>query len=106
MNRLKWFFMSGRKKLLYTIKCAKSNEQCLHLENGIVLDFSKEDAKVKVYKVTLENPTTHSPLYMVDAPNEYIAKRCGANMYNNEYVCFLSAKDMKAEQFKLEEETK
>ena len=42
MNRLKWFFMSKYKKLLYAIKCAKSNEQRLHLENGIVLDFSKE----------------------------------------------------------------
>jgi hypothetical protein len=34
--------MNGRKKLLYEIKCAKSNEQRLHLENGIVLDFSKD----------------------------------------------------------------
>ena len=42
MNKLKWFFMSKYKKLLYEIKCAKNNEQRLHLENGIVLDFSKE----------------------------------------------------------------
>lgn len=42
MTKLKWFFMSKYKKLLYAIKCAKSNEQRLHLENGIVLDFSKE----------------------------------------------------------------
>lgn len=42
MNRLKWFFMSGRKKLLYAIKCAKVNKQRLHLENGIVLDFSNQ----------------------------------------------------------------
>lgn len=42
MTKLKWFFMSKYKKLLYAIKCAKSNEQRLHLENGIVLDFSRE----------------------------------------------------------------
>ena len=42
MNRLKWFFMSKYKKLLYAIKCAKSNEQRLHLENGIVLDFTED----------------------------------------------------------------
>ena len=42
MHRLKWFFMSRYKKLLYAIKCAKSNEQRLHLENGIVLDFTEE----------------------------------------------------------------
>lgn len=42
MTRLKWFFMSKYKKLLYAIQCAKSNEQRLHLENGIVLDFTEE----------------------------------------------------------------
>ncbi len=42
MTKLKWFFMSKYKKLLYAIKCAQGNEQRLHLENGIVLDFSKE----------------------------------------------------------------
>ena len=42
MNRFKWFFMSKYKKLLYAIKCAKSNEQRLHLENGIVLDFTED----------------------------------------------------------------
>ena len=102
MNRLKWFFMSKYKKLLYAIKCAKSNEQRLHLENGIVLDFS-DGSEVRVYRVTLEDPTKHSPTYMVDAPNEYIARWCGANLYNYEYVDFLSASDMKAEEFKLQE---
>lgn len=42
MNRLKWFFMSGRKKLLYIILCAKANEQRLHLENGVTLDFTED----------------------------------------------------------------
>ena len=42
MNRLKWFFMSGRKKLLYIILCAKANEQKLHLENGVTLDFTED----------------------------------------------------------------
>lgn len=42
MNSLKWFFMSGRKKLLYTILCAKANEQRLHLENGVTLDFTED----------------------------------------------------------------
>lgn len=39
MNRIKWFFMSKYKKLLYSIKVAASNDQRLHLPNGIVLDF-------------------------------------------------------------------
>lgn len=103
MNRFKWFFMSKYKKLLYAIKCAKINEQRLHLENGIVLDFS-DGSEAMVYRVTLENPTKHSPMYMVDAPNEYIARWCGANLYNNEYIDFMSARDMKAEEFKLKEE--
>lgn len=60
--------------------------------------------KVKVYKVTLKNATVDSPWYFVDAPNKRIARWCGANLYNNEYFTFLSAKDMKAELFKLKEE--
>lgn len=59
--------------------------------------------KVKVYKVTLKNPTVDSPFYLVDAPNKRIAKWCGANLYNNEYASFLSAKDMKVEPFTYEE---
>lgn len=42
MNRIRWFFMSGRKKLLYTILCAKANEQRLYLENGVTLDFTED----------------------------------------------------------------
>ena len=42
MNRFKWFFMSKYKKLLYLILCAKANEQRLHLENGVTLDFTND----------------------------------------------------------------
>lgn len=56
---------------------------------------------VKVYRVALKTPTTVDPYYLVDAPNKYIAKWCGANLFNNEYIGFLSAKDMKAERFKV-----
>lgn len=54
--------------------------------------------KVKVYRVMpKENP--NGVFYMVDAPNKRIAKWCGANLFNNEYIAFLSAKDMKANRF-------
>lgn len=39
MNSIKWFFMSKYKKLLYQIKVCESNEQRLHLSNGVILDF-------------------------------------------------------------------
>lgn len=55
--------------------------------------------KVKVYRVLpKENP--NGVFYMVDAPNKQIAKWCGANLFNNEYIDFLSAKDMIAERFR------
>lgn len=40
MNKIRWFFMSKYKKLLYNIKIANENEQRLHLKNGVVLDFA------------------------------------------------------------------
>lgn len=40
MNKIKWFFMSKYKRLLYQIETAKENEQRLHLNNGIILDFT------------------------------------------------------------------
>ena len=56
--------------------------------------------KVKVYRVApKENP--NGIYYMVDAPNKRIAKWCGANLFNNEYIDFLSAKDMIAERFRV-----
>ena len=39
MNLIKWFFTSKYKKLLYQIKVARSNQQRLHLPNGVILDF-------------------------------------------------------------------
>lgn len=42
MTKLKWFFMSGRKKLLYQIECAQANKQRLHLSNGVTLDFTED----------------------------------------------------------------
>lgn len=42
MNSLKWFFTSGRKKLLYQIEYAKVNKQRLYLSNGVVLDFTED----------------------------------------------------------------
>lgn len=40
MNRLKWFFMSKNKKLEYNIEVCCENRQNLHLDNGIILNFS------------------------------------------------------------------
>ncbi|MEE1302259.1 MAG: hypothetical protein UHD64_05685 [Bacteroidales bacterium] len=62
--------------------------------------------KVKVYRVSPKNPITDYPFYMVDAPNKHIAKWCGANLYNNEHMSFLSAKDMKVERYRYKEATK
>lgn len=45
--------------------------------------------KVKVYQVWIKNE-----YYLVDAPNERIAKWCAANLYNNQYFGFASAKDV------------
>lgn len=56
--------------------------------------------KVKVYRVVpKKNP--NGVFYMVDAPSKRIAKWCGANLFNNEYIDFLSAKDMIAERFRV-----
>ena len=57
--------------------------------------------KVKVYKVYPKNDS--ELYYYVDAPCKYIAKWCGAAVINNQYITFLTAKDMKAERFKVEE---
>lgn len=57
--------------------------------------------KVKVYKVSLkEDP---SIWYFVDAPSRRIARWCGAALYNYEYTGFRTAKDIKVERFKYEE---
>lgn len=55
--------------------------------------------QVKQYRVVpKDNPT--GIFYMVDAPNKRIAKWCGANLLNNEYVTFLKADDMVAYRFR------
>ncbi len=59
--------------------------------------------KVKVYRATLKDQNVSSMFYMVDAPNKRIAKWCGANLYNNEHMSFLSAKDMKVERYRYKE---
>lgn len=51
--------------------------------------------KVKTYEVTVRNET-NGPTYLVDAPNKHIARWCGANLFNNEYVASLTAKHMVA----------
>lgn len=56
--------------------------------------------KVKVYRV-VPKKNQNGVFYMVDAPNKRIAKWCGANLFNNEYIDFISAKDMIAERFKV-----
>ncbi len=57
--------------------------------------------KEKVYKVWMkDNP---SIWYFVDAPSKRIAKWSGANLYNNEYTAFKTAKDVKVERFTLKE---
>lgn len=56
--------------------------------------------KVKVYRV-VQKKNQNGVFYMVDAPSKRIAKWCGANLFNNEYIDFLSAKDMIAERFEV-----
>lgn len=57
--------------------------------------------KVKVYKVSLKK---HPDIwYLVGAPSKRIAKWCGIACYEQNYVSFLSIKDMKAERFTYEE---
>jgi hypothetical protein len=53
--------------------------------------------KVKVYKVYPKNNT--ELYFLVDAPSKRIARWCGAALMNNDYACFLTAKDMVAEKF-------
>lgn len=58
--------------------------------------------KVKIYRVYPKNqPDLY---YLVDAPSKYIAKWSGANILNSTYSSFLTAKDMKAERWKYEEQ--
>lgn len=56
--------------------------------------------RVKIYRVSLKKDP--SIYYLVDAPSRRIAKWCGANLYNHEYVAFCTAKDMAVKRFKVE----
>ena len=63
--------------------------------------FEGCEMKAKVYEVELKHPCQDKKTYYVDAPSKRIAKWCGANLFNNEYVAFVGAKDMKAKRFRL-----
>lgn len=55
--------------------------------------------KVKVYRVWIRDEW-----YLVDAPSKRIAKWCAANLYNHDYVDFMTAKDVdKIERFEYKE---
>lgn len=56
--------------------------------------------KVKVYRV-VPKKNINATYYMVDAPSKRIAKWCGVNLFNYEYLTFLSANDMIAERFRV-----
>ena len=52
--------------------------------------------KTKVYKVsTKKDPIIY---YYVDAPNKRVAKWCGANLLDYEYVSFTAPRDLKVER--------
>lgn len=58
--------------------------------------------RVKVFRVWPKNDP--SLYFFVDAPNKRIAKWCGANIVNQQYVTFLSAKDMAVARFEIAKE--
>ena len=58
--------------------------------------------KVKVYMVYPKD--SQDLWYLVDAPNRRIAKWCGTAILNNIYCGFLTAKDMVAKRWKVEED--
>ena len=57
---------------------------------------------MKTYIVYLK----HNPdiWYEVDAPSKRVARWCGIACYDQNYIGFLSPKDMKAERFKYKED--
>ncbi len=58
--------------------------------------------RVKVFRVWPKN--NPSLYFLVDAPNKRIAKWCGANIVNQQYITFLSAKDMAVAKFETAKE--
>lgn len=59
-------------------------------------------SKVKVYEVSYTDNCGHTYKFWVDAPNKWVAKWCGANLFNNQYIGFLSAKNIKAKRYRVE----
>ena len=57
MNKIKWFFMSYKHKLKYTMNVLYDNKQRLHL-NGFVLDFDT----MTIQKEEQTEEQTHSKL--------------------------------------------
>ena len=57
--------------------------------------------KTKVYRVRPKN-NLNNVEYLVDAPNRWVAKWCGANLFNYEYTGFCTAKDMTVKRFRTE----
>ena len=52
--------------------------------------------RVRVYKVYIKHVW-----YYVDAPNKRVAKWCGSNIYNNEFIDFATPKEVRVERFKI-----
>ena len=49
VGRIRWFFMSKFKKLMYSMPIFHRNEQRLHLENGYILNFETMTIEVEKY---------------------------------------------------------
>ena len=82
MNLIKWFFTSKYKKLLYQIEVARSNQQRLHLPNGVILDFfpGHEYDNCKNYTFPRENDR--------EVFFKKYADKVGQTMYMEVYDCF------------------
>lgn len=57
--------------------------------------------KIKTYLATFRHSNDDSLYYYVDAPSKRIAKWCGANLYNSEYLAFVTAKDVEVKRIKV-----
>lgn len=65
MNKIRWFFMSKYKKLLYSIECAESNGQRLHLPNGIILDFTSDEVCTRDLEDCSQCNKTRCTMYQI-----------------------------------------
>lgn len=59
--------------------------------------------RIKLYEVTLRHEGQDNETYWVDAPNKWIAKWCGANLFNHKFKSFCKAKDMRAKRLRLKD---